>query len=403
MSSSTNQIAIIGAGPAGMAAGLALIKVGHDVVIFERYPEVRPAGNILNLWPPPIKALREMGVDTTDLGAGCHSTFRNAKGHVRADVQIPEDVVEEFGGGFIGMLRPDLYTRMHDALPAGTIRTNKNLVSIEDRGTHVTLTFADGEVFDTPVLIGADGIDSFVRTHLWGPSKKREHNLQVISGYTYNLDVPLAEPNEAIVAHNATIMGAYTSIRSHAKSGYQWWVCGPRDGTLPPPTDLVGDARTMARGFAGALNGLIEATPTENLRHWVIRDRKPLKKWSVGRVTIAGDAAHATSPYAAYGAGMSIGDGYFLANALAGIDLSDRAAVEAALVAYETPRIPHTTEQVNAAFMLGKIFHHTPAPLRPLRDLILDRTRFLQRQVGEENPKAILAQLEEMRGLPAPA
>src|SRR5688572_20439667 len=93
--SGTKPIVIIGAGPAGMAAALSLHTVGHRPILLERYREARPAGNILNLWPPPIKALQSMGVDTTDLGAPCHTTFRGVKGNVRADVQIPDDVVKD--------------------------------------------------------------------------------------------------------------------------------------------------------------------------------------------------------------------------------------------------------------------------------------------------------------------
>jgi 2-polyprenyl-6-methoxyphenol hydroxylase-like FAD-dependent oxidoreductase len=61
------RVAVIGGGPAGMATALSVHQAGHDVVIFERYAEARPAGNILNLWPPPLKALRLLGVDTHDL------------------------------------------------------------------------------------------------------------------------------------------------------------------------------------------------------------------------------------------------------------------------------------------------------------------------------------------------
>ncbi|WP_324277946.1 FAD-dependent oxidoreductase [Blastococcus brunescens] len=63
------RVAVLGAGPAGMAAALGALRAGHDVVVYERYREARPAGNILNLWPPPLKALRALGVDTDDLGS----------------------------------------------------------------------------------------------------------------------------------------------------------------------------------------------------------------------------------------------------------------------------------------------------------------------------------------------
>jgi 2-polyprenyl-6-methoxyphenol hydroxylase-like FAD-dependent oxidoreductase len=388
-------IAVLGAGPAGMASALGLLKAGHDVVIYERYPQARPAGNILNLWPPPIKALQEMGVDTEDLGAPCHTTFRSATGRVRADVQIPRDVVERYGGGFIGMLRPDLYSRMLQAIPEGVLQTDRHVTGIDDHGDSVTLTFADGAVVETPVLIGADGIDSMVRRHLWGDTPKRPHDLHIIGGYTFDTSVA-AERNEVVLTHNRTVQGTYTSIRSRGRDGYQWWVLEAWPDDRAAPSDLHTHATELAAGFPGPLSALVAATPRENLQRWPIRDLKPVKHWSKGRITLAGDAAHATSPYAAYGAGMSICDGYFIGQVLAGVDLTDTAAVVRALVDYETPRIPHTTEQVQTAYVLGKVFHHAPAPLRPLRDFLLDHTPLLQRQVGERSPREIVAQLDEM-------
>ena len=109
-----------------------------------------------------------------------------------------------------------------------------------------------------------------------------------------------------------------------------------------------------------------------------------------------GDAAHPTSPYAAYGAGMAIEDGYFVGRQLAGLDLSKYAAVRAALDAYENPRKPHTAKQVQMAYVLGKVFHHAPSPIRPVRDAVLDHTPFLQKQVGETAPREIVAQIAEI-------
>jgi len=402
MNMSDQPIVVLGGGPAGMAAALGLTKAGHSAVIYERYPEARPAGNILNLWPPPIKALQELGVDTTDLGAPCHSTFRNAAGHVRADIEIPDEVVERYGGGFIGMLRPDLYRRMLAALPDGMLRVHTEVVAIADRGDHVELTLNDGSTVRTPLLVGADGIDSMVRAHLWGASPKREHRLQIIGGYTF-ADVPGAERGEAIIAHNRTVQGSYTAIRSDGRDGFQWWTLEACDPDAPAPADLRAHALRLAQGF-DPLPALIRATTEDHVQRWVIRDRKPLKQWSKGRITLAGDAAHATSPYAAYGAGMSIGDGYFLGQLLAGVRLSGTAAVAAALRRYDRLRIPHTTAQVQQAYILGRMFHHAPAILRPLRDAVLDHTPLLQMQVGRRSPREIVAQLGEMgAGILSPA
>ncbi len=400
---STSPVVVLGAGPAGMAAGLALHTAGIPAVILERYPEARPAGNILNLWPPAIKALELMGVDTADLGAPCHSTFRNARGRVRADVKIPNDVVARYGGGFIGMLRPDLYRRMLSAIPEGMLRTDTEVTGIHDAGGHVELALADGSSLRTPLLVGSDGIDSMVRKHVWGDAPKREHHLHIIGGYTYDL-VPEAEQGECIVAHDRTVQGSYTSIRSNGRDGFQWWVLEAWPADRPAPEDLLAHASRLSRPFAPALPRLIAATPREHVQRWVIRDRVPLTAWSKGRITLSGDAAHATSPYAAYGAGMSIVDGYFLAQQLAGLDLADAAAVTGALERYDKMRIPHTTMQVELAYRLGQTFHHAPAIARPFRDFVLDRTKMLQKQVGDRSPAEIVAQLDEMgAGILSPA
>uniref|UniRef100_L7JNV0 Zeaxanthin epoxidase n=1 Tax=Pyricularia oryzae (strain P131) TaxID=1143193 RepID=L7JNV0_PYRO1 len=330
--SNDDAIVILGGGPAGMACALALIKVGFKVRVFERYDRARPAGNILNLWPPPIHALKCMGVDVEDLGAPCRASFRNASGHVRADVKLPQDVLDKYGGGFIGLLRRDLYVRMLEALPAGTVEFGRQVVAIEDLGHRVELTLQDGSVVATPLLVGADGIDSTA----WPESR-------------------------------------------------------------PDPDKLKERALDGAAGFPhGPLRDLVAATPAENMQTWRIRDREPLARWSRGRITLAGDAAHATSPYAAYGAGMSICDGYFLAKLLRGTALDDTAAVAGALRQYDACRIPHTSEQVNLAYFLGRMFHQVPWPLTVARDLVLDWTGLLQREVGERSPGEIVKQLDEM-------
>ncbi|WP_245844070.1 FAD-dependent oxidoreductase [Sphingomonas spermidinifaciens] len=387
------RIAIIGAGPGGMAAALAALRVGFGVQLFERAPEVRAAGNILNLWPPPQKVLKLIGVDTDDLGAPCHAYFHNAKGRLRADVRLPDEVVAEYGGGFIGLLRSGLYNRMLDAVPPGVLRLGRDVARIDDHGDGVRLTFSDGAVEEADVVIGADGINSFVRRQLWGEEPIRRQFLHLVGGYLFLDEAP---EGVGILSHDRTTQVSYTPIRHEGKWGYEWWVLEAFRPDDPLPTDLVEFCRVRARGFPQRVRDLIEATPPEHMQRWEIRDRPPLKQWSKGRVTLVGDAAHPTSPYAAYGAGMSIEDGYFLARELDAIDVRDAAAVAGALQRYEDRRKPHTFKVTQGAYFTGRMFHHLPAPLRPLRDFVFDHTPFLQKMVGDDMPVHILSQLAEI-------
>jgi 2-polyprenyl-6-methoxyphenol hydroxylase-like FAD-dependent oxidoreductase len=389
---SPGRVAVLGAGPAGMAAALGILQAGHEVVLYERYREARPAGNILNLWPPPLKALRALGVDTGDLGAPTDSEFRSIRGKVRVRVKLDPEVKRAYGGGFIGLLRPELYTRMLAAIPPGCIRFGQQVEKIEQNERVVILHLADGTTASHDVLVGADGIDSLVRRTLWGDAPKREHRLHIFGGYTF-ADVPGTRRNMSVITHGPAVQGSWTDIRYQGRSGFQWWVLSATDPAAPPPPDLKAAAALLAAAFPAPLPGLVAATDPGNVQRWVLRDRPALRQWSKGRVTLAGDAAHPTSPYAAYGAGMSIEDGYFLGVALRGVDLTDLAAVRRALDAYEGPRKPHTARQVQMAWLLGKVFHHTPPLLRPVRDLFFDHTPFLQKVVGDTNPSEINKQL----------
>lgn len=389
------RVVVIGAGPAGMATALSVIQAGHHVRVFERYAHARPAGNILNLWPPPIKALGLMGVDMEDFGAPCRSEFRSVTGHARAVINLPQDVIDQYGGGFIGLLRPELYERLLQALPEGTIEFNRGVDRIEQDSAGARLFMSDGEVIEADVVVGADGINSMVRKTLWGDEPIREHNLHIFGGFIYDPPVE-AEKGLCVVSHDQVTQGAWTSIRRKGRDGFQWWVLTAHDAGKEFTADLQTSAAALAAGFPAPLPQLIAATESQNVQRWVLRDRKPLKQWSQGRVTLVGDAAHPTSPYAAYGAGMSIEDGYFLGRALAGVNLADHDLVSRTLAAFEAPRRPHTARHTQIAYALGKVFHHAPGPFRRVRDAIFDRTPLLQKVIGESNPKEILAQLEDI-------
>ena len=384
--------AVIGAGPAGLAAALGLHKAGWDVRLYERYHEVKAAGNILNLWPTPQKALRALGVDTVDLGAPAHTQLRRYDGRVRAEFRIPDDVVKEYNGGFIGLIRWGLYKRMLDALPEGVLQLSHKFVGFDDNGDRVAVRFADRDPVTVDLLVGADGIDSAVRKSLWGDSPKRYHGLHLLGGWFLTDD---EIGTRGVFAHDRKIQASYTPIRHEGRNGYEWWVVEkwtPQAKFTEP--DIRAYVLDRASHFAEPFPSFVKRTEPANTHRWELIDRAPIKQWSKGRVTIIGDAAHPTSPYAAYGAGMSIEDGYFLGKACDGVDGNDTTAVRNALQAFEDARKPHTGPVSQGAWITGKIFHHVPAFLRPVRDLVFDHTSFLQKNQGDAVPAHIIEQLD---------
>ena len=113
----------------------------------------------------------------------------------------------------------------------------------------MTLSFADGHTEQYDVLVGADGIDSLVRRTLWGDAPKREHNLHIFGGFTFDdtLDV---ETGRCIVSHNRTTQGSWTAIRHKGRSGYQWWVLTAHDAANEFAGDFHQAATALAAPFA---------------------------------------------------------------------------------------------------------------------------------------------------------
>ncbi|KAA0962490.1 FAD-dependent monooxygenase [Microbacterium sp. ANT_H45B] len=394
------RAAIIGAGPAGLAAAIGLGQRGWDVQLYERYPEVKAAGNILNLWPTPQKALRVLGVDMTGMGAPAFTQLRRHDGRVRAEFRIPEDVAREYNGGFVGLIRWGLYKRMLDTLPPGVLQLGRAFTGFTDNGDSVTAEFASGKPVEVDLLIGADGIDSAVRKGLWGDSPKRYHGLHLMGGWFLG-DEPSG--TRGVFAHDRTVQGSYTPIRHEGRDGYEWWVLEKWTPRAPfTESDIRAYALSKVGHFADPLPQFIQRTAPEDTHRWEIVDRVPIKQWSKGRVMIIGDAAHPTSPYAAYGAGMSIEDGYFLRRFVPAEKASSTAALRQALQEFEDARKPHTGPVSQQAYFTGRIFHHVPAPFRAMRDFFFDHTKFLQKMQGDGTADHILKQLALVEDAPAP-
>jgi salicylate hydroxylase len=124
-----------------------------------------------------------------------------------------------------------------------------------------------------------------------------------------------------------------------------------------------GSTAELAADFAGwneEVHALIRniAQPFK----WALMVRPPMERWSVGRVTLLGDACHSMVPFLAQGANMAIEDGYVLARALTESD----AAISSRLLLYETARRERTRRAVEGSADNIQRFHN-PALADPAR------------------------------------
>jgi 2-polyprenyl-6-methoxyphenol hydroxylase-like FAD-dependent oxidoreductase len=374
MENKGKRIAIIGAGPGGIAAGIALSQAGFDVKIFEKNSIVTPLGGAIILNATGIVIMRKWGVNVDDIFAAREPQFRRYDGHIRVKFELDKSLLDKAGvtGWQSGMMRAELYERLLKVVPDGMIHTSHSYVSHEEKNNGVQVHFAEGKSYEADLLIGSDGINSEVRQQLWGHSAPKHLGIAVWLGWC---ELDGTSRTNIVIQHDQKYQFGYAPLIYNGKKCYEWWFVEKCTETQEKPDDVMGYIKERVGHFADPSAQILAHTdPTHQLFRWVVKYRDPLKKWTKGRATIMGDAAHPTSPYAAYGAGMSIEDAFFLAKFLKGKNLSDLTSLQDGLQKYENERLAFTNKTTAFARGLGRFYHGLPAPIAYLRDKFLDNS-----------------------------
>ncbi|MEH7418558.1 FAD-dependent monooxygenase [Neobacillus drentensis] len=374
------RVAIIGAGPGGLSAGIALQQEGFDVKIFERHKQTKALGGAIILNAIGINILRSYGIKTDDMATTAIQRFRRFDGHQRVLQQFDSSLLNKanVSGWMAGLMRSELYERLLNKIPDDMIVNNHDFISYEEGSEGINILFEGGKSYTADLLIGADGVNSLVRQQLWGKSELQHLGIAVWLGWS---EVEGLNRNEIVLNHSDIFQFGYAPLVFKGKNCFEWWFVEPCGENQPEPNDPLSYIRDRLKNFAEPVPEILNATKPQNLFRWLIKYREPLNAWSKGRVTIIGDAAHPTSPYAAYGAGMAIEDGYFLGKYLQGLDLSDVTVIQTGLGKYDNQRVKYTNHVVDFARTLGKIFHNAPKPVRILRDFLLDFTKIPERNI----------------------
>lgn len=379
------RVAIVGAGPGGLSAALALNAKGYDVRIFERHQSPRPLGGAVLLSVPVLAILRQYGIDLSNFGSYTVTQFRNSKGKLRATLPFNPVVEKQFGinGWHYGVLRSSAFAHMLKLIPEGMIVGSHGFTSYDDKGDAVILHFENGETVEADMLIGADGVNSVVSRQAFGDPGLFHAGVRVWLAWCNHFEgIPA---NVGCISHSRTRQASFFPMLHDGKPGFEWWVVEASSPEAPVPSDPKAYITDIVSKFADPMPRFPGHTDfATQMFRWEVYNRPSLKSWSKGRVVCLGDAVHPVSPYAAYGMGMAIEDGYFLAKYLDGRDLADRSVLRSAFGAYEAQRVAYCNHHVEFARKLGKVFHHLPAPLAIVRDLVYDNTKLLEKNLSKD-------------------
>ncbi len=329
----TTRVLIAGAGIGGLTAAVALRQAGLDVHVYEQAAVLREVGAGVAVGPNAVRVLHRLGLADALREVGVASLSWDERdwqsGNILTRVPLAEAAPLRWGAPFYNMHRADLHDALRVAVGDQHITLGARCVSVEQDADTVTIGFADGRQANGDVLIGADGVHSVVRDHVVSPALPTWWRQTAWRG-----QAPAAVGHEAgLEMRQHVFLGpGMLFVTYYVASGrlVNWIGCTPSDGWREESWSARGDRDEALRLFAGwhfQVPALIAGT--EAVFRWAMFDRPPLERWTRGRVTLLGDAAHPMLPFMGQGAAQSIEDGFLLARCLSAHRHDPQGAINA--------------------------------------------------------------------------
>jgi len=358
------RIAIVGAGIGGLVTALALHGRGLSPVLYESAAEMRELGVGINLLPHAVRILTDLGLDGPLREAGIEtSELLYFSKHGTRIWREPRGLEAGYPWPQISIHRGRLHGLLHEAVTArlgsGAVRTGHHLDSLDTSGERPRLRLLDRRNGDpveettADLVIGADGIHSAVRAHHYPDEGAPIWNGAVLWRTVVDSEPFLTGRSMFMAGHASQKFVCYPISGEHFRAGRSLTniVAELRFDPDKPfrreDWNRTADAADFLPAFESwafdwlDIPSLIRSA--ETIYEYPMVDRNPVDRWSFGRVTLLGDAAHPMYPIGSNGASQAILDAAALAGAVAGHD-----DVEQALQAYEAERLAPTAAIVRA-------------------------------------------------------
>jgi 5-methylphenazine-1-carboxylate 1-monooxygenase len=384
----SEDVLIIGGGIGGLTLALMLHQRGIPCRIFEAAPELKPLGVGINLLPHAMKELGALGLEPQLAGLGvrtAEAAFFNRFGQLI--YKEPLGRAAGYDWPQISIHRADLHRTLWQAAVAalGTerLRLGWQCLGAEADGTARFRRSDSGETLPLQkgrAVIGADGIHSTLRKQLYPDEGEPIYSgvnmwrgvtrwsailggaTMIRCGWFTHAKIVIYPIRNDIDAAGRQLVNWVVEIETPKYERWNW----ARPGRLE---DFIGPMQNWHFDWLDVPEFLRCA---EVALEYPMVDKDPLPRWSFGRVTLLGDAAHPMYPRGSNGAGQAILDARALADCLAAA-----GEPEAALAAYETRRLEATAKVVRTNrttppdWILGEVHKRTgDKPFASIDDVI---------------------------------
>lgn len=411
----TLDIAILGAGIAGLALAIGLLKRGIVVTIYEAASDFSPVGAGIGLGPNSLAAIDLLDSRFRALyEAASTANERPEFEHSVFDALYAEKGFGEkrgWGRGLVGAEyfvrssahRRDLLNIMKSLVPDGMVKFDKRADEIAQQtgNAGVSITFQDGETITVDALIGCDGIKGATRKAVLQDLYPEEVAAKYCNMYIYRGILPMADAKAILGDHAGDAKWFMSQDRGVAiypiskarEENFVFFVSDPMSWT-GKQEPVACNKEDMVKDLAGFDQRLIRLLDWASPLRWPIFHHPDTPTYYNGRICLIGDVAHASSPGQAAGAGQGLEDAVVVSHLLS--LLSSSSQLESAFEVYDNIRRPRAQKVVTTSQEAGRMYAFQDSDIGDDMHKIVENANQRLHWIWQHDLQADVEKAEEM-------